>query len=107
MGIELGQVGGELGALLEGLTHAEDAAAADLHARFANHRQRVPALIPGVSGHHFGEEGLGRLEIVVVAVHAHLRQPLDLFLRQHAQRAGDLDVDLVADRLDARGDLSQ
>ena len=40
-------------------------------------------------------------------MHAHRGEPLDLLLGQHAQRAGDLDVDLVADRLDARGDLRQ
>ena len=40
-------------------------------------------------------------------MHAHRGEPLDLLGGQHAQRAGDLDVDLVADRLDARGDLGQ
>ncbi len=81
MRIEFGQVGGELGALLEGLAHAEDAAAADLHAGLADHLQGVPALFPGVGGHDVGEERLRGLQVVVVAVHAHLGQPLDLLLR--------------------------
>jgi hypothetical protein len=42
---------------------------------------------------------------VVVAVHAHREERLDLLLSQHAQRARNLDVDFVADRFDARGDL--
>ena len=44
---------------------------------------------------------------MVVAVHAHLREPLHLLLGQHAQRARDLDVDLVADGFDPGGDLGQ
>ena len=105
--VELGEVRGEFGALLEGFAHAEDAAAAHLHARLADHAQGVPALFPGVGGDDVGEERPRRLQVVVVAVHAHLGEPLDLLLGEHAQRAGDLDVDLVADRLDARGDLRQ
>ena len=46
-------------------------------------------------------------QVVVVAVHTHRRERVDLLLGQHAQRAGNLDVDLVADRLDAGGDLRQ
>ena len=43
----------------------------------------------------------GRLEVVVVAVHAHRRELVDLLLGEHAERAGDVDVDLGLDRLDA------
>ena len=58
--VELGELGGELGALLEGLAHAEDAAAAHLHAGVADHPQRVPALLPGVRGDHVREVATGR-----------------------------------------------
>ena len=40
-------------------------------------------------------------------MHTHLREPLDLIFGEHAQRARDLDVDLVADGLYAGGDLRQ
>jgi len=103
--IQLGQVRGEFGALLEGFTHAEDAAAADFHAGFAHHPQGVPAFLPRMGGDDIGEERSGGLQVVVVPVHAHRGELLDLLLGEHAQRACDLNVDLVADRLDARGDL--
>ena len=54
-----------------------------------------------------GKNELGGLEVVVVAVHTHRGEPVDLILVQHAQRAGDVDLHLVADRLDARRDLAQ
>ena len=44
-------------------------------------------------------------EVVVVAVDAHGRELVDLVLGEHAEGTRDLDVDLVANRLDAGGDL--
>ena len=105
VGIQLGELRGELGALLERLAHAEDAAAADLHAGFADHPQRVPALLPGVRG----DDVAGRTSARSPGCGCSGARPsptaVDLLLGEHAERAGDLDVDLVADRLDARGDL--
>jgi hypothetical protein len=44
-------------------------------------------------------------EVVVVAVHAHRGEFVDLLGTQHSQRAGDVDVDLVANRFDSGRDL--
>src|SRR6202008_3953392 len=86
----------------------DDAAAADLHAGRADHPQRVPALLPRVGGDDAREVRAGGLQVVVVAVHAHLDELVDLRLREHAERTGDLDVvAVVADRLDAVADLGQ
>src|SRR5205823_3106858 len=100
-----GQLRGELGALLQGLAHADDAPAADLHTGVPDHGQGVPALLPGVGGDHVGEVGAGRLQVVVVAVDAHVGQVVDLLLGEHAQGGGDLDVDRVLDRLHALAHL--
>ena len=43
---------------------------------------------------------------MVVPVHSHGRELFDLIRAEHAQRAGDVNVDLVADRLDAGRDLA-
>src|SRR5690606_26554160 len=59
-----------------------------------------------VRGADVGEVRAGGLQVVVVAVHPHVDELVDLFLRQHAERARDLDVVAgVADRLDAVADL--
>ena len=68
----LAYVLGKFRALLQRLAHAQDAAAADLHAGVAHHRQRLPALFPRVGGDDVGEKRAGRLQVVVVAVHTHL-----------------------------------
>ena len=102
VGLELGELRGELGALLQRLPHADDAAAAHLHARPRAPSQRLPALLPGMRGDHGREVRAGRLQVVVVAVHAHLGELVDLRLGEHAERAGDVDVDRGADRGDAR-----
>ena len=98
--VERGQLGGELGALLEGFAHADDAAAADLHAGVAHHAQGLPALLPGVGGDDLREVRAGGLEVVVVAVHAHRGEVVDLLLGEHPERRGDVDVDGLLDRGD-------
>src|SRR3712207_9553916 len=64
------------------------------------------SLLPAVGGHHLREVGAGRLEVVVVAVDTHRDQVVDLLLRQHAERCGDVDVDGRADGGDALAHLS-
>ena len=94
--LELAELGGQLGALLERLAHPDQAAAAQLHAGLLDHRAGVPPLLVGVRGDDLGEVGAGGLEVVVVAVHAHVDQVVDLLLAEHAERRGDLDVDGLA-----------
>ena len=67
--------------------------------------QRLPALLPRVGGHHVGEVRPAGLQVVVVAVHAHLDQVVDLLLGEHAQARRDLDVDRRLDRGDALAHL--
>ena len=55
----------------------------------------------------FGKCERDGLEVVVVAVHAHAGELVDLLLGEHAERARDLDVDLVADGFDTRRDLRE
>ena len=89
---------GQLGALLQGLAHADDPAAADLHPHLADELQRLPALLPRVRGDDVAEVRTGRLEVVVVAVHAEVAQLLALLAREDPERAGDVDVDVLRDR---------
>ncbi len=103
--LERGELRGELSALLHVLAHSEDAPAADLHPGGAHSVQRLPALLPGVGGDHGREVRARRLEVVVVAVRAHRGQGGDLLGRQHAQRAGDRDVDRLPDGPDPGLDL--
>ena len=46
VGVELGELGGELGPLLERLAHPDDAAAADLHAVLADELRASPGAPP-------------------------------------------------------------
>ena len=54
-------------------------------------------LVPGVRGDDGGEEGAGRLDVVVVAVHPALGQPCGLIFGQHAGTDGDVEARLLAD----------
>ena len=51
------------------------------------------------------EVGPGRLEVVVVAVHTHLGELVDLLLGQHAEGGRDVDVDRGLDGGDALAQL--
>ena len=85
MRVKFGQLGGKFSALFQGLAHPEDAPAAHLDTGLTDHRQGVPAFLPRMGGDDVGEEGPRRLQIVVVAVHAHLDEPIHLLGGQHAQ----------------------
>ena len=74
VGVERGELRGQLGALLERLAHADDPAAADLHLHLAHELERLPALLPRVRGDDVAEVRAGRLEVVVVAVDAEVAQ---------------------------------
>ena len=94
VGVERGELRGQLGALLERLAHADDPAAADLHPQLAHELQRLPALLPRVRGDDVAEVRAGGLEVVVVAVHAEVAQLLALLAGEDAERAGDVDLDV-------------
>ena len=58
-----------------------------------------------MGGDDVGEEGLAGFEVVVVAVHTHRDEVVDLTLGEHAEGGGDVDVDRGADRGDALAHL--
>ena len=93
-GVELGELGRELGPLFEGLAEAEDAADARLHAGIPDHFDGVDALLPRVRGDHVGEVAACGFEVVVVAVDAGLFQAVDLGLVEDAEGGGHVDVHL-------------
>ena len=105
VGVELAELDGEFSALLERLSHPDDAATADLHAHLPHQLQRLPAFVPRVRGDDLREVRAGGLEIVVVPVHAEVPQILGLRASEDAQRAGDVDLDRLLDRRHALADL--
>ena len=105
MRLEPAEVGGKFGALLDGLAHADEAAAAEFHPGGLDHLAGLPTLLPRVGGDDVGEEGLAGFEVVVVAVHTHRDEVVDLTLGEHAEGGGDVDVDRGADRGDALAHL--
>src|SRR5690606_12081283 len=72
-------------AVLAGLAHAEDAAAAYLQARVANVLQGPEAIGVGTGRDDLRVESLGGIEIVVVEIQPGLVQRLRLFGGQHAE----------------------
>ena len=80
-GLDVAQLAEQLEALLDGLAHAEQHAAAQLHAVLADELAGVEALVPGVGGDDLREERAGRLEVVVVAVDAALGEAPGLLAR--------------------------
>ena len=55
--------------------------------------------------YHVREKGPCGFQVVVVAVNAELDKLVDLFLSEDAERARDIDLDLVRDRFDAISNL--
>ncbi len=76
---------GEVDALLERLAHAQDPAAAQLHADFAGQASGGDAVVPRVRRADRGEDLPARLEVVVVAAHAGRREPFRLLARQQPE----------------------
>ena len=73
-----------------GLAHADDAAAADVHAGFAHGFERVEAVLELPRGDDLAVE-LGRgVDVVVVVVEPGVAQFLGLLARQHAERRAAL-----------------
>ncbi len=102
VGAERGELGGQLGPLLERLPHPEDDPAADLHAVGADELEGGPAFLPGMGGDDLGEVGARGLEVVVMTVDAERGQLSGLGRGEDPQRAGDVDIDRLADGGDAR-----
>jgi hypothetical protein len=67
--IDLPELAQQLQPLFDRLAHAEEGAAAQLHARRPHQPARLEPLVPAVGGGDVREERPGRLEVVVVAVH--------------------------------------
>ena len=87
-----------------GLAHAEQHAAAQLHAVPAHQLAGVGPLLPGVGGDDPAEVRPGRLEVVVVAVHAALGEPPGLVLGEDAGAHRDVEPGLArAPAAPARG----
>ena len=84
-GLELGQLEREVDALFERLAHAEDAAAAQLHARVAGELRGRDAVVVAVRRAHLREHLAARFEVVVVAAHAGGREALGLLGLQQAE----------------------
>src|SRR5207253_8197970 len=80
------------------LAHAEQSTATQLHAHLAHEHARLEPLLPAVRRHHGPEERAGRLEVVVVAVHAAGGQALGLLGREDPEAAGDVETGALADR---------
>ena len=73
---ELGELEREVDPLLERLAHAEDAAAAQLHAGVDGEAGGVDPVVVGVGAHDRREQRTRRFEVVVVALHARGREAL-------------------------------
>ncbi len=96
VGLHVGQLRDQAGALLARFAHADDAAAADVDAGVAHAVQRVEAVLVGAGGDDLAVE-LGRgVQVVVVVVQTGLLELFGLALAQHAER----DAGLQAERLD-------
>lgn len=106
-GLDLGQLVGELGAVLKGLAHSDDAAGADFHADCTDILEGLFALLPGMRGDHVGEEGLGGLQVVVVALGAHVLEALGLLTGEGSEREGDFDIDFIQDGRDGFRNLGE
>ena len=77
--VDLAELAEQLEALVDGLAHAEQGAAAQLHAVARGRARRCRSRsVPVVGGDDLREVRLGRLEVVVVAVHAALGEALGL-----------------------------
>ena len=97
VGIELLELEEELDPLLVGLAHADERAAAQLHAVVAHQPAGLLALLPGVGGDHLREERPRRLEVVVVAVDAALGEAAGLVVGEQPGADRHVEAGPVAD----------
>ena len=93
---QLLQFEGQLDALLQSLTHADDAARADFEPHLLGRADGLLFLLRGVRGAEFGKVGRGGLEVAVVALHAGLFQLLQLLPLEQAHRGAQLQVGFAA-----------
>ncbi len=79
------QLDQQAGAIVQRLTHAEDAARADLHPRLAHVAQRLQTLGVGAGGDDVAVELRRGIQVVVVVVQARSGQGAGLLLIQLAE----------------------
>ncbi len=99
----------EVDALLEGLAHAEDATAAQLHTRVAGEASGADAVVVAVRRADGREQLAAGFEVVVVAAYTGRREAIGLFGGQQAEGARDFETGLAlhrADRVDHASEQS-
>ena len=79
------QLDQQIGAVVQGFTHAQNAAGADLHPRITHVRQGLQTLAVGAGGDDAGVEIRRCVEVVVVVIEASVSQRLGLVLIQLAE----------------------
>src|SRR5437870_13212814 len=97
--IELGEIEREVDWLLQRLTHPEDAAAAQLHARVARELGRPDPIVVGVRRADRREERPAGLEVVVVTAHAGGGESPRLVGLEQPERTRDLEAGLALHRV--------
>src|SRR6266542_3003657 len=97
---ELGELERKVDALVERLAHAEDPAAAQLHAGVLRELRSLDAVVVCVGRADRRKHLAARLEVVVVAPHARRREPLGVLARQQPERARDLEARLAVHGVD-------
>ena len=86
VGIKIGQLCDQAGTLGQILTHADDAAAAHMHASFAHALQRVQPVLIIAGADDVAIEFRRGIQIMVVVIQPGIAQLLGLRVVQHAQR---------------------
>ena len=81
----------EFDAILARLAHADDAAAADVHARGTHGIERVEPVLIGARRDDLAVERFGGVEIVVVVVESGRLERSRLLVGQHAERRAGLE----------------
>ena len=105
--VERGELEREVDALLECLTHTEDAAGAQLHACVLGPPSGLHPVVPRVGGADRRIELAAGLEIVVVPPHTRGGEPLRLPAIEEPERARNLETGLVVYRVHGVDDLAE
>ena len=87
IGIEIGELRDQSGALAARFAHAHDAAAADCDTGAANAGQRIEPVLVHAGRNDFAVERRRGVEIVIVVVETRVLERLRLPVLQHAERA--------------------
>jgi hypothetical protein len=99
VGVEAGEFDQHSDAVVDGLTHADDAAAADGDAGLADVAEGEEAILVGAGGDDGFVVIAAGVEVVVVGVEAGLLEATGLILGEHAEGAAGLEAELL-DALD-------